>query len=129
MHMSQLCISICMLCAYIYTYAYIHIYNIHIHIHNIYIYTYICVCVQRHWQFTSSFSARASLRLRKLGDPRLGGRRLAQRGGLRVLPPKEGSFPIPPNVALLRALWSLLVGIWGTLKGTWGVLVWVGISS
>ena len=26
----------------------------------------------------------------------------------------------PPNVALLRALWSLLVGIWGILKGSWG---------
>ena len=29
----------------------------------------------------------------------------------------------PPNVPLLRALWSLLDGIWGVLKGSWGVLV------
>ena len=29
----------------------------------------------------------------------------------------------PPNVPLLRALWSLLDGIWGLLKGSWGVLV------
>ena len=29
----------------------------------------------------------------------------------------------PPNVALLRALWSLLDGIWGVLQGSWGVLV------
>ena len=27
-----------------------------------------------------------------------------------------------PNVALLRALWSLLDGIWGSLQGSWGVL-------
>ena len=26
----------------------------------------------------------------------------------------------PPNVPLLRALWSLLVGIWGILKGSCG---------
>ena len=32
-------------------------------------------------------------------------------------------IPRPPNVPLLRALWSLLVGIWGILKGSWGVLV------
>ena len=32
--------------------------------------------------------------------------------------------PAPPNVALLRALWSLLDGIWGVLKGSWGVLAW-----
>ena len=31
--------------------------------------------------------------------------------------------PRPPNVPLLRALWSLLDGIWGLLKGSWGVLV------
>ena len=29
----------------------------------------------------------------------------------------------PPNVPLLRALWSLLDGIWGLLEGSWGVLV------
>ena len=29
----------------------------------------------------------------------------------------------PPNVPLLRALWSLLDGIWGVLKCSWGVLV------
>ena len=33
------------------------------------------------------------------------------------------SVPRPPNVALLRALGSLLDGIWGVLKGSWGVLV------
>ena len=32
-------------------------------------------------------------------------------------------IPTPPNVPLLRALWSLLDGIWGVLKGSWGVLV------
>ena len=32
-------------------------------------------------------------------------------------------LPRPPNVPLLRALWSLLDGIWGLLKGSWGVLV------
>ena len=32
------------------------------------------------------------------------------------------SQPTPPNVPLLRALWSLLDGIWGLLKGSWGVL-------
>ena len=32
-------------------------------------------------------------------------------------------LPTPPNVPLLRALWSLLDGIWGLLKGSWGVLV------
>ena len=31
--------------------------------------------------------------------------------------------PRPPNVPLLRALWSLVDGIWGVLKGSWGVLV------
>ena len=31
--------------------------------------------------------------------------------------------PRPPNVPLLRALWSLLDAIWGVLKGSWGVLV------
>ena len=34
-----------------------------------------------------------------------------------------GPLPRPPNVALFRALWSLLDGIWGFLKGSWGVLV------
>ena len=32
--------------------------------------------------------------------------------------------PRAPNVALLRAFWSLFDGIWGLLKGSWGVLVW-----
>ena len=32
-------------------------------------------------------------------------------------------FPRPPNVPLLRAIWSVLDGIWGVLKGSWGVLV------
>ena len=36
---------------------------------------------------------------------------------------KDLSVPAPPNVALLRAVWSLLDGIWGVLKGSWGVLV------
>ena len=45
--------------------------------------------------------------------------------------PKQGApivanvhaYPGPPNVRLLRALWSLVVvGIWGILKGSWGVL-------
>ena len=31
-------------------------------------------------------------------------------------------LPRPPNVPLLRALWSLLDGIWSLLKGSWGVL-------
>ena len=33
------------------------------------------------------------------------------------------SLPRAPNVAPLRALWSLLDGIWGLLKGSWVVLV------
>ena len=37
--------------------------------------------------------------------------------------PILGALQRPPNVALLRALWSLLDGIWGSLKGSWGVLV------
>ena len=36
---------------------------------------------------------------------------------------KLPKLPRPPNLPLLRALWSLLVGIWGVLKGSWGVLV------
>ena len=39
---------------------------------------------------------------------------------LKLEPTK--SDPRPPNVPLLRALWSLLDGIWGLLKGSWGVL-------
>ena len=30
-------------------------------------------------------------------------------------------MPAPPNVPLLRALWSLSVGIYGILNGSWGV--------
>ena len=36
--------------------------------------------------------------------------------------PNANSRPRPPNVALLRALWSLLDGIWGLLRvvgGCW----------
>ena len=29
-------------------------------------------------------------------------------------------MPRPPNVPLLRAIWSLLDGIWGLLKGSGG---------
>ena len=32
------------------------------------------------------------------------------------------SIPRPPNVPLLRALWSVLDGIWGLLKGSLGIL-------
>ena len=32
------------------------------------------------------------------------------------------SRPRPPNVPLLRALWSASDGIWGVSKGSWGVL-------
>ena len=46
--------------------------------------------------------------------------------GYRILKFGETVFLDPPNVALLRALWSLLDGNWGVLKGSWGVLV-VGI--
>ena len=38
-------------------------------------------------------------------------------------------MPRPPNVPLLRALWSLLDGIWGILKGSWGVLVHREVSK
>ena len=31
--------------------------------------------------------------------------------------------PTPPNVPLLKALWSLVDGFWGSLKGSGGVLV------
>ena len=37
-------------------------------------------------------------------------------------------LPRPPNVHLLRALWSALDGIWGLLKGSWGVLVPTNLS-
>ena len=40
---------------------------------------------------------------------------------------KDFNFPRPPNVSLLRVLWSLLDGIWGVLKGSWGVLVVIHI--
>ena len=36
--------------------------------------------------------------------------------------PKNLLCPRPPNVSLLRALWSPSDGIWGVLKGSWGVL-------
>ena len=35
---------------------------------------------------------------------------------------KRLHYPTPPNVPLLRPLWSLLDGIGGSLKGSWGVL-------
>ena len=41
----------------------------------------------------------------------------------------DTSAPRPPNVTLLRALWSLLDGIWGVLKGTWGVLVDISVLT
>ena len=37
---------------------------------------------------------------------------------------KAISYLAPPNVPLLRALWSLLDGISGVLKGSWGC--WMG---
>ena len=47
--------------------------------------------------------------------------------------PKHSLYPRSPlkspNVALLRALWSVLDGIWGVLKGSWGVLVWFRVYS
>ena len=43
-------------------------------------------------------------------------------GGVGLIKMKRESKPRPPNVALLRALWSLLDGIWGVLKGSWGVM-------
>ena len=42
--------------------------------------------------------------------------------GPDLMSPRQETPPRPPNVPLLRALWSLLVGIWGFLKGSWGVL-------
>ena len=41
----------------------------------------------------------------------------------------HSSIATPPNVPLLRALWSLLVGTWGILKGSWRVLVFGSIWS
>ena len=38
-------------------------------------------------------------------------------------------IPRPPNVPLLRALWSLLNGIWGVLKGSWGVHLMYIVST
>ena len=35
---------------------------------------------------------------------------------------KLDSQPRPPNVPVLRAVWSSFDGIWGVLKGSWGVL-------
>ena len=44
-----------------------------------------------------------------------------QAGGFQTHQPAEGLLlPRPPNVPLLRALWSLLVGVWGSLKGSGG---------
>ena len=37
-------------------------------------------------------------------------------------PSRTPRQPRPPNVALLKAFWSLLAGIWGLLKASWGVL-------
>ena len=37
-------------------------------------------------------------------------------------------LPRPPNVALLRALRSLLDDIWALLKGSWGVRVLEGLN-
>ena len=45
------------------------------------------------------------------------------------LPLNCPNLPRPPNVPLLRALWSLLDGIWGVLKGSWGVLVDLGACN
>ena len=47
-------------------------------------------------------------------------RRWVPKGSLRS--PQQGPPPGPPNVPLLRALWSLFDGMWGILKGSWGVL-------
>ena len=38
----------------------------------------------------------------------------------RLLELESVLLPRPPNVPLLRALWSLLDGIWGLLKGSLG---------
>ena len=46
-------------------------------------------------------------------------------GAWRIM---HADSPRPPNVPLLRALWSLLDGIWGFLKGSWGVLAYVVFS-
>ena len=49
---------------------------------------------------------------------------LVGRNSILKLPgPQIGHLPRTPNVAPLRALWSLLDGIWGVLKGSWGMLV------
>ena len=42
---------------------------------------------------------------------------------LRLEVPNIKLLPTPPNIPLLRALWSVLDGTWGLLKGSWGVLV------
>ena len=39
-------------------------------------------------------------------------------------PEHIATFLDPPNVPLLRPLWSLLDGIWGVLKSSSGVLVY-----
>ena len=48
--------------------------------------------------------------------------RLTSDSSVRPSPraPNSLKYLDPPNVALLRALWSLLDGIWGLLKGSWG---------
>ena len=56
----------------------------------------------------------------------VGAVRPMQRGEL-WLPTK--SSPRPPNVPLLRAIWSLLDGIWGLLKGSWGVLAEIKVPK
>ena len=120
---------------YIYIYMYIHIY-IHTYIHiviyaYIYIYMYIiCICICTHIHicvYGTSISVKSSVGAIQLQA--MPARPSAPARRLRVSPGTAAghalSMPVPraPNVALLRALWSLFNGIWGLLKGSWGVLV------
>ena len=54
--------------------------------------------------------------------PKYGGQEKGYGMSLQVSRLLAGKGLDPPNVLLLRALWSLLDAIWGILKGSGGVL-------
>ena len=71
-----------------------------------------------------------------IGESPLGSRRAGRvqshsnAGYLHAKPRLELSCdPRPPNVPLLRALWSLLDGIWALLQGSWGVLDYPAVED
>ena len=108
------------MCIHKYVYTYI---QMHIHIYMAvpmrlmyYAYTYIYIHTQMHENgYASAYCTWAS----QAGTQGSDFRAAAQNLWLISI----GHLRRPPNVPLLRALWSLLDGILGLLKGGWGVLV------